>query len=276
MQLAANRVVTREEDMAYSLMGIFHISISTAYGEGADRAFFRLLKEILNSYAGKVLDIFNWAGALPDLRPHNSLMLPRSPRNYRSRSCNTDLLLTEPMEPLTLTHMGLLIPVILMPAISIRDKSVQHDSIGDFNAVVDISPARNYDDFPTTYNVLDKRISGRDGQNKDNDWYQITLAVFNFYGNETHVFIPKTCIARGMEFAEPAGKVTALGYGVTIATNEPIVFDLRKLAILEGNDSDEATTNVLDDFVGWNKEMCYQSKKGDLTEHGMQLVSLYL
>ncbi|KAF9479675.1 hypothetical protein BDN70DRAFT_806684, partial [Pholiota conissans] len=47
MQWAASREVTREEDMAYSLMGIFNVSISIAYGEGAERAFRRLLEEIL-------------------------------------------------------------------------------------------------------------------------------------------------------------------------------------------------------------------------------------
>ncbi|KAF9482066.1 hypothetical protein BDN70DRAFT_774583, partial [Pholiota conissans] len=47
MQMAATREVTHEEDMAYSLNRIFDVSISTAYGEGAERAFFRLLQEIL-------------------------------------------------------------------------------------------------------------------------------------------------------------------------------------------------------------------------------------
>ncbi|KAF9470865.1 hypothetical protein BDN70DRAFT_820786 [Pholiota conissans] len=43
MQWAASRIVTREEDMAYSLMGIFNVSLSIAYGEGAERAFLRLM-----------------------------------------------------------------------------------------------------------------------------------------------------------------------------------------------------------------------------------------
>ncbi|KAF9471746.1 hypothetical protein BDN70DRAFT_768075, partial [Pholiota conissans] len=47
MQWAAKRQVTRAEDMAYSLMGIFNVSISVAYGEGDDLAFSRLIKEIL-------------------------------------------------------------------------------------------------------------------------------------------------------------------------------------------------------------------------------------
>ncbi|KAF9474487.1 hypothetical protein BDN70DRAFT_815594, partial [Pholiota conissans] len=47
MQWTANRQVTREEDTAYSMMGIFDVSISIAYGEGAQRAFFRLVRQIL-------------------------------------------------------------------------------------------------------------------------------------------------------------------------------------------------------------------------------------
>ncbi|KJA19370.1 hypothetical protein HYPSUDRAFT_1095940, partial [Hypholoma sublateritium FD-334 SS-4] len=49
MQWAANRKVTRGEDTAYSLMGIFDISMPIGYGEGAEHAFLRLVKEILNS-----------------------------------------------------------------------------------------------------------------------------------------------------------------------------------------------------------------------------------
>ncbi|KAF8190089.1 hypothetical protein BJ912DRAFT_878618, partial [Pholiota molesta] len=49
MQLAAMRNVMREEDTAYSLMGICGVSISIAYGEGAKRAFFRLMQEVLNT-----------------------------------------------------------------------------------------------------------------------------------------------------------------------------------------------------------------------------------
>ena len=46
MSWAADRVTTRVEDMAYCLMGIFSITMSTLYGEG-DRAFLRLQEEIM-------------------------------------------------------------------------------------------------------------------------------------------------------------------------------------------------------------------------------------
>lgn len=46
MSWAANRVTTREEDMAYSLLGIFDVNMPMLYGEGS-KAFGRLQEEII-------------------------------------------------------------------------------------------------------------------------------------------------------------------------------------------------------------------------------------
>ncbi len=46
MSWTRNRQTTREEDQAYSLVGIFSISMLPNYGEGKERAFERLQKEI--------------------------------------------------------------------------------------------------------------------------------------------------------------------------------------------------------------------------------------
>ena len=46
MSWAAHRETRRQEDKAYSLMGIFDVYIPILYGEGADRAFRRLKEEI--------------------------------------------------------------------------------------------------------------------------------------------------------------------------------------------------------------------------------------
>ncbi|KAF1936203.1 HET-domain-containing protein [Clathrospora elynae] len=46
---AKGRETTREEDMAYSLLGIFDIQMSLFYGEGRERAFKRLHRKIINS-----------------------------------------------------------------------------------------------------------------------------------------------------------------------------------------------------------------------------------
>ncbi|EIW77127.1 hypothetical protein CONPUDRAFT_129318, partial [Coniophora puteana RWD-64-598 SS2] len=55
---AAKRRTKRVEDIAYSLMGIFDVSMSIAYGEGADRAFCRLLEAII--FAGADVSVLNW------------------------------------------------------------------------------------------------------------------------------------------------------------------------------------------------------------------------
>jgi Heterokaryon incompatibility protein (HET) len=46
MAWAKSRQTAREEDKAYSLLGIFDVSMPLIYGEGAEKAFFRLQKEI--------------------------------------------------------------------------------------------------------------------------------------------------------------------------------------------------------------------------------------
>lgn len=60
MTWAAERETTREEDLAYCLLGIFNINMPLIYGEGA-RAFLRLQEEILK--ISDDLTIFAWAKA---------------------------------------------------------------------------------------------------------------------------------------------------------------------------------------------------------------------
>ncbi|KAI9571750.1 hypothetical protein HD554DRAFT_1817238 [Boletus coccyginus] len=58
--LAATRVATKQEDMAYSLFGIFDVSNQVTYGEGQERAVGRLLQEVLTR-SGDV-SILAWTG----------------------------------------------------------------------------------------------------------------------------------------------------------------------------------------------------------------------
>lgn len=52
-----NRHTTREEDLAYCLLGIFDISMPVIYGEGRERAVNRLRKEINEASNGNSKDI---------------------------------------------------------------------------------------------------------------------------------------------------------------------------------------------------------------------------
>ncbi|TBU57930.1 heterokaryon incompatibility protein-domain-containing protein [Dichomitus squalens] len=63
MSWAARRHTTREEDRAYSLMGIFGVNLPTIYGEGP-RAFLRLQEEILKHIPDQ--SIFAWGAILDD------------------------------------------------------------------------------------------------------------------------------------------------------------------------------------------------------------------
>ncbi|KAM5546278.1 hypothetical protein V8D89_000404 [Ganoderma adspersum] len=59
---AANRKTTREEDQAYSLLGMFDINMPTLYGEG-NRAFRRLQEQIMQRTPDQSL--FAWGGIYP-------------------------------------------------------------------------------------------------------------------------------------------------------------------------------------------------------------------
>ena len=61
MSWAAKRDTKRKEDKAYSLLGIFGVSMSLLYGEGGDRAFRRLRNEITKALQGKSLAHFQIA-----------------------------------------------------------------------------------------------------------------------------------------------------------------------------------------------------------------------
>ncbi|KAI0350689.1 Tim17-domain-containing protein [Trametes cingulata] len=63
MSWASKRQTTREEDKAYSLMGIFGVNMPTIYGEGGN-AFIRLQEEILKQVPDQ--SIFAWGPALRD------------------------------------------------------------------------------------------------------------------------------------------------------------------------------------------------------------------
>ncbi|KIJ13643.1 hypothetical protein PAXINDRAFT_116963 [Paxillus involutus ATCC 200175] len=76
MRWAAKRATTKVEDIAYSLIGIFKVSMPIAYGEGTE-AFYTLMKVI----AGQCTEpwFFAWCG---EPSPY-SCALPSSPACYR-------------------------------------------------------------------------------------------------------------------------------------------------------------------------------------------------
>ena len=68
MSWAAHREVTRKEDMAYCLIGIFDVNMQMLYGEGGERAFLRL-QEILRLAPDYSIFLFTYA-------PHHPAYVP--------------------------------------------------------------------------------------------------------------------------------------------------------------------------------------------------------
>lgn len=71
MSWAARRRTTKEEDMAYALMGIFDVHMPIIYGEGGKRAFSRLQHEIIRTSNDQ--SIFAWRTHTPARRPSTPL-----------------------------------------------------------------------------------------------------------------------------------------------------------------------------------------------------------
>ncbi|OJA09063.1 hypothetical protein AZE42_11495 [Rhizopogon vesiculosus] len=110
MTWAARRKTTRVEDVAYSLMGIFDVSLQIAYGEGGDRAFCRLFEAIMQAGDPSVL---NWTG--DPLGHHSSDAIPQSPQSFVGRTLELPPSLTGGRLEMTMTGLGLRIPVVILP-----------------------------------------------------------------------------------------------------------------------------------------------------------------
>ncbi|KAI9775850.1 MAG: hypothetical protein M1839_000724, partial [Geoglossum umbratile] len=77
MSWAAKRQTSREEDAAYSLLGIFNIHMPLIYGEGGQKALSRLLKEIKDNNSIN-LPIAKGASFDSHMEEHNARCLPNT------------------------------------------------------------------------------------------------------------------------------------------------------------------------------------------------------
>ena len=82
LHLASTRQTTRVEDAAYSLLGIFSVSLPVTYGEG-DKALGRLLSQILTSSGDT--SILAWSGrsgSFNSCLPANIMVFSQSPTSH--------------------------------------------------------------------------------------------------------------------------------------------------------------------------------------------------
>ncbi|KAG2340691.1 hypothetical protein BDR05DRAFT_500149 [Suillus weaverae] len=81
LRWASNRYTTREEDIAYSLFGIFDVNLPVIYGEKRQKALGRLLQEII-AHSGEITAL-DWVGQSSSF---NSC-LPADISSYKAPSC---------------------------------------------------------------------------------------------------------------------------------------------------------------------------------------------
>ncbi|KAK0649212.1 heterokaryon incompatibility protein-domain-containing protein [Cercophora newfieldiana] len=157
MSWACCRYTTREEDMAYCLLGLFGVNMPLLYGEGS-RAFIRLQEQIISSTEDYTL--FLWGLWTPDSlvhvdtdetpsssqRPRASILqtplgsiLAASPRDFSNNQSwwswtNVNLSMPVFGEPLQLTNRGLRL-TLFVKQITVEDMESQSPlshSLNDF------------------------------------------------------------------------------------------------------------------------------------------------
>ncbi|KJA18019.1 hypothetical protein HYPSUDRAFT_191545 [Hypholoma sublateritium FD-334 SS-4] len=222
MVWATKRTTTRGEDRAYSLMGIFGVSMPTSYGEGAERAFFRLVKAIITSRdISQVIQILAWGGKPISDKIHLSRLIPSSPECFlhnpialdsiSDRLTSNDIAKACQMFPLTgkamiLTHLGLRVRLLLVRAHPVSlltsgsSKTGQGHEVGPWRVKFTCSnlsfdnPTRH----PTGIMGIDlKRMQPY--RPRENDFssicgtigiHEFVFGIFTFSEEETHVIIP--------------------------------------------------------------------------------------
>ncbi|KAK5051939.1 hypothetical protein LTR84_002742 [Exophiala bonariae] len=121
MSWAANRITTRIEDQAYSLMGLFDVNMPMLYGEG-EKAFIRLQEEIIK-YSGDQT-IFAWPGILSEydkaemydvIHEHRGGLLAKSPLAFALCGNIRSMETSGSQRSFAMTNMGISIELLLRP-----------------------------------------------------------------------------------------------------------------------------------------------------------------
>jgi hypothetical protein len=110
MSWAASRETTREEDVAYCLLGIFGVHMPLLYGEGSN-AFIRLQEEIMRNSDDQ--SIFAWQNPVAISFTHHLSLLSPSPKYFQNSSMRA-VHVWEQSQPYSMTNSGLQLTAILI------------------------------------------------------------------------------------------------------------------------------------------------------------------
>ncbi|KAJ4302535.1 hypothetical protein N0V88_002684 [Collariella sp. IMI 366227] len=119
MSWAANRTTTREEDLAYSLLGIFGVTMPLLYGEGRN-AFLRLQQEIARKttdqsiFAFRVFKTDEFVHSASD--PLGTWLFARSPSWFTDEMYPLTNKTFDPGTPLSLSSAGVELNLHIVPA----------------------------------------------------------------------------------------------------------------------------------------------------------------
>ncbi|KAE8378561.1 hypothetical protein BDV26DRAFT_292091 [Aspergillus bertholletiae] len=118
MSWASGRKTTRVEDMAYCLMGIFHVNMPLLYGEG-EKAFIRLQEEIMKESADQTL--FAWeAREAPDRSATG--LLAKSPADFKhSGDISPFYFSKKDSAPFSVTNRGIRLHLPLYHNLLVKD-----------------------------------------------------------------------------------------------------------------------------------------------------------
>jgi hypothetical protein len=121
MAMAAGRQVTRAEDMAYCLLGLFDVSMPLLYGEGGPKAFERLQEEIIKRHLDQ--SFLLWLAPAEHLGSKKDLPLfAQSPAAFAG--CKDVLTTGETVAPFTLNNQGLQLRAPVYQVLGRRNKFV--------------------------------------------------------------------------------------------------------------------------------------------------------
>jgi hypothetical protein len=110
MSWVAHREVTREEDMAYSLLGLFGVNMPLLYGEGRYKAFARLQEQIMQNDVDHTLFLYRYRPAQEN--PDFADLIAHYPSQFCQRQdceLHTDIGEVAGMLPPTLLYSSLVL-----------------------------------------------------------------------------------------------------------------------------------------------------------------------
>ncbi|KAK0670328.1 heterokaryon incompatibility protein-domain-containing protein [Cercophora samala] len=111
MSWASKRVTTREEDLAYSLLGLFGINMPLLYGEGGQNSFRRLQEEIIKMSDDQSIFAFETGSS-------DNTLLAHHPRDFAAQGGVRPSFARKLTPPFTLSNAGLSLTVPLIHTMS--------------------------------------------------------------------------------------------------------------------------------------------------------------